>query len=213
MFVSPRRNHSNSWMIDFVMQLLGSQQRKAGAEVETQLRSENRRDPCASAVAFGHTLVEDSLEKIEIISHDDSVLRREAAILEGLDQLPVHMPGRMAKQRQHQLSPSRPDSNPNARNSAIVKAHASKGQGLSLTARTEEIIAVTKSTSRSSSSGTETTVIEKITKAMTPPTRLPTRMKASPLVSTSPPGGNRPDPACGRRRTSGRGRTNNRSTR
>ena len=53
----------------FGVQLFRRQQRKAGGKIETQLRAENGGDADAGAVAFGHALGHDALEKIEIGPH------------------------------------------------------------------------------------------------------------------------------------------------
>ena len=69
MLVSPARNQSSSWTIDFRCSFLVVTQRKAVGEIEAHLMAEHRQRAGAGAVALLHALAEDAFHQVEVLAH------------------------------------------------------------------------------------------------------------------------------------------------
>src|SRR5258708_5748507 len=85
------------------------------------------------------------------------------------------------------ISPRNTGSEPSTRPPATIRPHAAIGTGFSATARIDVLIAVPSATSRSISSGNDTTLIASTSTANRKPTPMPTTIIDQPagVVSTS----------------------------
>src|SRR6266545_250058 len=97
------------------------------------------------------------------------------------------MPGRVAEDRHDHGEPDEERQRPEHQQTATIKPQIAIVTGFAATARTEVISAAAAPTSRSSSSGKDTTLMVKATTAKTKPIALPKTMSFHPagVVNTA----------------------------